>query len=119
MHVSSPKDHQGLLKFFLASRQEKDSTWWRMADFKIELIRRILPKTVAESVLAKIKEQKKIADRQKALYSEDPEHQDELAELKTQHNTIASEIESELCGHVLLITNENIVAAFRHLGWDA
>ena len=119
MNASSSGEQKRLLDFFYANRQTKSENWWRMADFKIELIRSIIPRESEDYVVSRLVKQNEIRERRRLLWFEDPDHQVEIAQLETSREKIAQEIESELEGHELAITNSDIVSTFRTLGWDA
>ena len=119
LNVSTRDAQKRLLDFFYANRQTKTENWWRMADFKIELIRSVIPRESEDYVVSRLVKQNEIRDRRRLLWFEDPDHQEEIAQLETSGEKIAQEIESELEGHELVITNSDIVSTFRTLGWDA
>ena len=119
LNASSSGAQKHLLEFFHANRQTRTENWWRMADFKIELIRKVIPSESEDYVVSRIVKQNEIRDRRQLLWFEDPDHQEEIAQLETTREEIAQEIESKLEGHELVITNNDIVSTFRTLGWDA
>ena len=118
LNATSSRERRRLLEFFFASRHTETETWWRMADFKIELIRRVVPEKLVDRVLDQLAKQEELHSRGRMLWFEDSEHQEELAKLKAMDEALAQEIETELEGSELVITDDDIVATFRALGWD-
>ena len=76
LNASSSGAQKHLLEFFHANRQTRTENWWRMADFKIELIRKVIPSESEDYVVSRIVKQNEIRDRRQLLWFEDPDHQE-------------------------------------------